>query len=222
MIVVVLSTVLIWVNIASFSEGQRDTPTLKIISPSNGRDVSLSTKHQSISNPTDGNQTKNRIITTGAHNNSKANSNTLSTIKENINTSGIVSANLRQSTSTFASTSNYNNNNSKPLSISIKSSQNIVNGKGRSNITATAYDSITGKKHDNATIKLRITLPSNSTSKEIVSHNGQATYYAELNQNSKNNNYNATVEASAPGYISTTNRTASSSTSITTSNSKSG
>jgi NAD(P)-dependent dehydrogenase (short-subunit alcohol dehydrogenase family) len=73
----------------------------------------------------------------------------------------------------------------------------------------------------NATIKLRITFPSNSTSKEIVSHNGQATYNAELNQNSKNNNYNATAEASAPGYISTTNTTTSSSTSITTSNSKS-
>jgi hypothetical protein len=215
-----LSTVLIWVNIASFSEGQRDNPTLKVISPSKGRDVSLSTNTLSISNPTDGNQTNNRTITTGAHNNSKANSTTLNTIKEDINTSGNVSANLRQSTSSFAYTSNYNNNNSKPISISIKSSQNIVNGKGRSNVTATAYDSITGKKLDNATIKLRITFPSNSTSKEIVSHNGQATYNTELNQNSKNNNYNATVAASAPGYISTTDTTTSSSTSITTSNSK--
>ena len=137
--------------------------------------------------------------TTGAHNNSKANSTMLNTIKENISTSSNVSTNLRQSTSTFAYTSNYNNNNSKPLSISIKSSQNIVNGNGRSNVTATAYDSITGKKLDNATVKLRITFPSNSSSKEIVSHNGQATYNTELNQNSKNNNYNATVGASAPG-----------------------
>ena len=221
-IVIMVSTVLIWVNIASFSEGQRDNPTLKIISSSNGRDVSLSTNNLSNSNLTDGNQTNNRTITAGAHNNSKANSTTLSTIKEKISTSGNVSSNLRQSTSTFAYTSNYNNNNSKPLSLSIKSSQNIVNDKGRSNITATAYDSSTGRKLDNATIKLRITFPSNSTSKEIISHNGQATYNAELNQNSKNNNYNATAEASAPGYISTTNTTTSSSTSITTSNSKSG
>ena len=43
MIMVMLSTVLIWVNIASFSEGLRYIPTLKITSPSNGRDVSLST-----------------------------------------------------------------------------------------------------------------------------------------------------------------------------------
>jgi len=149
----------------------------------------------------------------------------LSTIKEKfgnkIPTGVSVSAKLKQSTSTSTSTSTSNyNNNGKPISISIKSSQNIINGKGRSNITATAYDSITGKKLDNATIKLRITFPSNSTSKEIVNHNGQATYSSELNQNSKNNNYNATVEASAPGYISKTNTTTSSSTTITTSNSK--
>ena len=65
MIMVMLSTVLIWINIANFSEGQRYNPTLKIISSSNGQDVSLSTNNLSNSNLTDGNQTTNRTITTG-------------------------------------------------------------------------------------------------------------------------------------------------------------
>lgn len=104
----------------------------------------------------------------------------------------------------------------------IHSSQNIVNGKGRSNITATAIDAATGSKLDMATVKLRITFGSNGTSKEIIGHNGEVSYSSEINPNSRhesNSHYNATVEASAPGYISTTKTSTLSSTSITRSNS---
>jgi hypothetical protein len=54
------------------------------------------------------------------------------------------------------STSNNHNydNNTKPLSISIQSSQNIVNGRGTSTVTAIAYDANTDKKIDNAIVKL--------------------------------------------------------------------
>jgi hypothetical protein len=132
---------------------------------------------------------------------------------------------LTQSLSTTKSTSNYkyNNNNAKPLSISIQSSQNIVNGRGASTISATAYDVVTGKRIDNAIVKLKITFTSNDTSKEIVGHNGEVTYSAEIKPNSKdssNISFRTTVQASAAGYISTSKTTtSSSSSSMSTSNS---
>jgi hypothetical protein len=136
---------------------------------------------------------------------------------ENISTSGSVSVKLRESTST--SKSNYNTN-PKPPSISIQSSQNIVNGKCISSISAIAYDATTGKKIDNAIIRAKVIFTSNGTSKEFVGCNGHVIYSTELNSNSYNN-YHATVQASAPGYISTMETTTSSaSTSIMTSHSK--
>ena len=144
---------------------------------------------------------------------------------ENISTSGSVSVNLRESTST--SKSNYNTN-PKPLSISIQSSQNIVNCKCISSINVIAYDATTGKKIDNAIIRVKVIFTSNGTSKEFVGCNGHVIYSTELNSNSYNNSnssYHATVQASAPGYISrmeTTTSTSTSSSSIMTSNSKSG
>lgn len=131
---------------------------------------------------------------------------------------------MRESTSVFKS--NYYRN-PKSLSISIQSLQNIVNGKGISYISAIAYDATTGKKIDNAIIRLKVIFTSNGTSKEFMGRNGQVIYSTELNSNSYNNSYSsyhATVEACAPGYISRTETTTSSSTSasIVTYNSKSG
>jgi hypothetical protein len=127
---------------------------------------------------------------------SKNTSNSTSpSIKENngnkITTSGgSLSAKLTQSPSTSKSTSdsNYDNNNAKQLSISTHSSQNIVNGKGTSTITAIAYDANTGKKINNAIVKLKIVFTSNGTSKEIVSHSGEITYSVEIQPNSNNSN----------------------------------
>ena len=81
-------------------------------------------------------------------------------------------------TRSLSTSNNYNyDNNAKPLSISIQSSQNIVNGRGTSTVTAIAYDANTDKKIDNAIVKLKITFTSNDTSKEIVvGHNGEVTY----------------------------------------------
>lgn len=150
-------------------------------------------------------------------------------IKENI-TNKVATGNMKQSTSTSTTTStstsptNYGTN-AKPLSISIESSQNIVNGKGTSTLSAIAYDATTGKKIDNAILRLKIIFTSNSTTKEIIGRNGHVTFCVELNPNLHNNSgYNATVVASAPGYIPTTKTTTSSSasTSITTSSSKLG
>jgi hypothetical protein len=118
---------------------------------------------------------------------------------------------------------NYNNNgnkNAKPLSISIQSSQNIVNGRGATSVTGSAYDSATGEKIQNAIVKLKVTFTSNGTSKEIVGYNGEAKYSIEIKPNSKNNSdqsFKATVEAFAPGYISTSKTTTSSSSSSSTS-----
>jgi hypothetical protein len=118
------------------------------------------------------------------------------------------------------STSNKDNydNNDKPLSISIQSSQNIVNDKGTSTVTAIAYDPSTDKKIDNAILKLKITFTSNDTSKEIVGHNGEVTYSAEIKSNSKDNSnigFRTTVQAFAPGYISTSKGSSYSSSSST-------
>jgi hypothetical protein len=110
-----------------------------------------------------------------------------------------------------------NNNNSitkvKPLAISIQSSQNIVNGKGKSTITAIAYDATSGKKIDNAVVKLKVTFTSNGTTKMISGYKGEVTYSVDIKPDSNNNNshssggggngsFTTTVQASAPGYTS--------------------
>jgi hypothetical protein len=95
----------------------------------------------------------------------------------------------------------------KPLSISIQSSsQNIVNGKGKATITAVAYDVTSGKKIDNAIVKLKVTFPYNATAKEISGYNGQVVYSIDIKPDSNNNNRNnsfiiVSAQASAPGYI---------------------
>ena len=193
---------------------------------------------QQQSNRTEGNTTlssNSSVITNASHSNSKSNSSSPSIPKENnsnkiATSSGSLPAKLTQSPSTTKSTSNYkynnnnnNNNNAKPLSISIQSSQNIVNGGGASSISATAYDVVTDKKIDNAIVTLKITFTSNGTTKEIVGHNGEVTYSAKIKPNSKdssNISFRTTVQASAPGYISTSKTTTSlSSSSMSTSNS---
>ena len=120
-----------------------------------------------------------------------------------------------------ASTSKSKSSNARPLSISIQSSQNIVNGKGESIMSAIAYDAISGKKIDNAILKMKITFNSNGTTKEISSHNGEITYSSEIKPNSKNNigDFKATVQASAPGYNSAFKAAASASSSASTSTS---
>jgi hypothetical protein len=167
-------------------------------------------------------------ITNASHSNSKSNSSPPIIPKENnsskiATSSGGVPAKLTQSPSATKSTSNYsnNNNNAKSLSISIQSSQNNVNGREASIISATAYDVLTGKKIANAIVKLKITFTSNGTSKEIVGHNGEVTYSAEIKPNSKdssNISFRTTVQVSAPGYVSTS-KTTTSSSSMSTSNS---
>ena len=186
---------------------------------------------------TEGNATmtsNSTSITSASHSKNTSNS-TSPSIKENngnkITTSGgSLSAKLTQSPSTSKSTSdsNYDNNNAKPLSISTHSSQNIVNGKGTSTIAAIAYDANTGKKINNAIVKLKIVFTSNGTSKEIVSHSGEITYSVEIQPNSNNSNisFKATIQAFAPGYISafkssSSSSSSSTSTSTTTSNSNS-
>jgi hypothetical protein len=110
-------------------------------------------------------------LTSYIHNNSTSNS-TSNIKKENNNE--------------VATSNNYNyDNNAKPLSISIQLSQNVVNCRGTSTVTAIAYDPTTDKKIDNAIVKLKITFTSNDTSREIVGHNGEVTYSAEINTNKK-------------------------------------
>ena len=118
-------------------------------------------------------------------------------------------------------TSKSKSNNARPLSISIQTSQNIVNGKGESIMSAIAYDAISGKKIDNAILKMKVTFISNGTTKEISSHNGEITYYSEIKPNSKNNigDFKATVQASAPGYNSAFKAAGSASASASTSTS---
>ena len=112
----------------------------------------------------------------------------------------------------------------KPLSVSIKSSQTIVNGRGKITISAIAYDATTGKKIENALVRLNILFTSNDTFKEIVGHNGEVIYSAEIKPGSKGNTNIAirtTAQAFAPGY-STKISLSSSSTSITSNSSSSG
>lgn len=191
----------------AFSEGKTETTTTQ-------------QQHQF---KTEGNTTittSNSIASTPhLHNNSTSNS--ISNIKKgNNNKVAISGGNLSATLTRSLSTSNNHNydNNAKPLSISIQSSQNIVNGRGTSTVTAIAYDATTDKKIDNAIVKLRITFTSNDTSKEIVGHNGEVTYSAEMKPNSKDNSnigFRTTVQAFAPGYISTSKASSYSSSSST-------
>jgi hypothetical protein len=163
--------------------------------------------------------TSNSIASTPHLHNSTSNS-TSNVKKESNNEVAISWGNLSATLTRSLSTSNNHNydNNAKPLSISIQSSQNIVNGRGTSTITAIAYDATTDKKIDNAIVKLKITFTSNDTSKEIVGHNGEVTYSAEIKPNSKDNSnisYRTAVQAFAPGYISTSKASSYSSSSST-------
>jgi hypothetical protein len=188
----------------TFSEGKTETTTQQ--------------QHQF---KTEGNTTtttsNNIALTPHLHNNSTSTS-TSNIKKENNNEVVISGGNLSATLTRSLSTSNNHNydNSAKPLSISIQSSQNIVNGRGTSTVTAIAYDATTDKKIDNAIVKLKITFTSNDTSKEIVGHNGEVTYSAEIKPNSKDNSnidYRTTVQAFAPGYISTSKASSYSSSS---------
>jgi hypothetical protein len=190
----------------------------------------LSTEHNTTTN------SNNTAINEALHSKSNSNSNRISpsitnksendneNSNSNVTASGVRS-NLTQTAPTYHHNYNNNNNNTKSISISIESSQNIVNGKGASTVRAVANDATTGKKIENATVKLNIAFTSNGTSKEIVGHSGEATYSVELKPNSNGNlSFKATAEASAPGYNSTSKTTtssysASTSTSSSTSNS---
>ena len=161
----------------TFSEGKTETTTTQQQHQFKTEGNTITTTSNSIA------------LTPHLHNNSTSNS-TSNIKKENNNnevaiSGGNLSATLTRSLST---SNNYNSdNNAKPLSISIQSSQNIVNGRGTSTVTAIAYDATTDKKIDNAVVKVKITFTSNDTSKEIVGHNGEATYSAEIKPNSKDN-----------------------------------
>ena len=116
-----------------------------------------------------------------------------------------------------ASKSRYNDNSDKTLSISIESSQKIVNGRGTSTVTAIAFDGSTGKEIENAVVIMKITFTSNNTSKEVVGRDGHVTFSVQIEPNSKdssNINFKSTVLASAPGYISTSKVSSYSSTSL--------
>ncbi len=184
---------------------------MKVTSPNNGQNVSTGgnltmagidtntgKKIQQPNTKTEGNGTaipNSTVIAPVLHSNSTSNSTSLK-IKNNSN----------------------NDNSPKRLSVSIQSSQNVVNGRGTSTITAVAYDTTTGKKIENAVVRIKIIFTSNGTSKEIVGHDGQATFSEEIKPNSKDNNnisFRTTVDASAPGYISTS-KTSSSSSYIST------
>jgi len=143
----------------TFSEGKTETTT---------------TQHEFR---TEGNTTttKSNSIASTPHIHSSSTSNSTSNIKKvNNNEVAISGGNISATLPRSLSTSNNHNydNNAKPLSISIQASQNIVNGRGTSTVTAVAYDATTEKKIDNAIVKLKITFTSNDTSKEIVGHNG--------------------------------------------------
>jgi hypothetical protein len=107
--------------------------------------------------------TSNSIALTPHLYNNSTSSSTSNIKKENNNnevamSGGNLSATLRRSLST---SNNYNyDTNTKPLSISIQSSQNIVNGRGTSTVTAIAYDATTDKKIDNAVVIVKITFTS--------------------------------------------------------------
>lgn len=69
-----------------------------------------------------------------------------------------------------------------------------------------AFDAATGKKINNAIVKLKIAFASNGKCKEFVGHCGEVKYSTDIKPNLKNSsniNIKTTVLASAPGYIST-------------------
>jgi len=306
--IVIVIPLIIWASIAAFSEGQKELPSLKIISPTNGQNISIGS-NLTISGISTGtntsaigtnNNSNNRchisIIVNnirpyqdatadgpnGANDYSRwhltvspasaikegenkitsklsclpAGSNvnsTNSTITNNlikwysVNVTGVLtsqSSQINKNNQTItnattqhqqqpliqhqqqpsplpASTSKSKSYNPKPMSISIQSSQNIVNGKGESIMSAIAYDAISGKKIDNAILKMKITFNTNGTTKEISSHNGEITYSGQIKPNSKNNigDFKATVQASAPGYNSAFKAAGSASASASTSTS---
>ncbi|HYT01646.1 MAG TPA: hypothetical protein VEL70_01970 [Candidatus Acidoferrum sp.] len=306
--IVIVIPLIIWASIAAFSEGQKELPSLKIISPTNGQNISIGS-NLTISGISTGtntsaigtnNNSNNRchisIIVNnirpyqdatadgpnGANDYSRwhltvspasaikegenkitsklsclpAGSNvnsTNSTITNNlikwysVNVTGVLtsqSSQINKNNQTItnattqhqqqpliqhqqqpsplpASTSKSKSYNPKPMSISIQSSQNIVNVKGESIMSAIAYDAISGKKIDNAILKMKITFNTNGTTKEISSHNGEITYSSQIKPNSKNNigDFKATVQASAPGYNSAFKAAGSASASASTSTS---
>ena len=178
----------------TFSEGKTET-------------ITTQQQHQFRTEGITTTTTSNSIAST-LHLHSNSTSNSTSNIKKESNEVAISGGNLPATLTRSPSTSNNHNydNNAKPLSISIQSSQNIVNGRGTSTVNAIAYDDTTDKKIDNAVVKVRVTFTSNDTSKEIVGHNGEVTYSAEIKPNSKDNSnidFRTTVQAFAPGYIST-------------------
>jgi hypothetical protein len=205
-------------------------PSIKITSPSKGETISTSI-NQSISNSTldlqnqqrrynsENNITSmnNATIAASQKNSSKLSSpsifNETKSKNANTNISNTFSGHTQK-----PSTSKNNYNNLKPISVSVESTQNVVNGKGISTVKAIANDVATGKKLEDATIKLRITFTSNGTSKLITSHNGVAIYSANLNPTPNHHNYlgfTASAQASAPGYISTSKTATTSSLSST-------
>ena len=300
--IVIVIPLIICASIAAFSEGQKELPSVKIISPTNGQNVSIGsnltisgistgTNTTAIGNNNSNNRCHLSIIVNnikpyqdatgdgpnGTNDYSKWHltvspnysaikegenkitsklsclpagssvNSTNSTITNNlvkwysVNVTGVLessSSQVNKNNQTItnatiqhqqqlsplpASTSKSKSNNARPLSISIQSSQNIVNGKGESIMSAIAYDAISGKKIDNAILKMKITFNTNGTTKEISSHNGEITYYSEIKPNSKNNigDFKATVQASAPGYNSAFKAAASISASTSTSGSAS-
>ena len=306
MAIVIVIPLIICASIAAFSEGQKELPSVKIISPTNGQNVSIGsnltisgistgTNTSAIGNTNNSNtrchvsiivnnirpyqdatadgpngandysrwhltvspasaikEGENKItsklscLPAGSNVNSTNSTITNNLIKwYSVNVTGVLTSqssqiNKNNQTITNATiqhqqqpiiqhqqqlsplptpTSKSKSNNARPLSISIQTSQNIVNGKGESIMSAIAYDAISGKKIDNAILKMKVTFISNGTTKEISSHNGEITYYSEIKPNSKNNigDFKATVQASAPGYNSAFKAAASTSASTSTS-----
>ena len=162
----------------TFSEGKTETTTTQ-------------QQHQFKTGGTTTTTTSNSVASTPHLYNNNTSNSTSNIKKVNNNEVAISGGNISATLPRSLSTSNNHNydNNAKPLSISIQSSQNIVNGRGTSTVTAVAYDATTEKKIDNAIVKLKITFTSNDTSKEIVGHNGEVTYYAEIKPNSKQYRY---------------------------------
>jgi hypothetical protein len=104
------------------------------------------------------------------------NSRVLRTVPASNNTSNSTSSIIKKGVTSSENLSQKSTTVSiKPLSVSIKSSQIIVSGRGKLTISAIAYDATTGKKIENALVRLKIHLrifTSNDTSTEIVGHNG--------------------------------------------------
>lgn len=214
-ILVIAASFVGWPTIAIFS---MEAASAKTTSPNNGQNISSGGNLTMAGIDTGTNNTSNKIQQSKTEGNGTATtkSTTIALVLHSTSTSNSTSPKIKNNSNKIAmsgglstiskSTSNYNHNNSKPLSISIQSSQNVVNGRGTSTITAVAYDATTGKKIENAVVRIKITYTSNGTSKEIVGHDGQANFSAEIKPNSKDNNnisFKTTIDASAPGYIST-------------------